>query len=104
MTNEYEYRFSMFGPDETIELPDGATGVTVTSFGDNAVVKYLVPVEHPEVADHDPPLTDDYLFRRVSTAGVMKVIVTDSADEVYSTNVTGFGVVRPEQSVYEVRL
>lgn len=46
---EFEYRHDSFAPEETIEIPDGAIGVTVETFGGAELpelvhVRYLVPV------------------------------------------------------------
>lgn len=46
---EYEYANEMFDPDEeTVDLPDDAEGITVSTFGDYAHVRYLKPVEGDE--------------------------------------------------------
>lgn len=43
---EYKYERQTFDrSNETVEMPDGAVGITVGSFGDLGTVDYLVPVE-----------------------------------------------------------
>lgn len=45
---EYEYVHRQFDKDSTIDIPGNAIGVTVTQFGDDAVVKYLEPTYNNE--------------------------------------------------------
>jgi hypothetical protein len=46
---EYEHVYEMVDKDGTVEIPDGAIGVTPDTFGDCMTVHYLKPVD--SVAD-----------------------------------------------------
>jgi hypothetical protein len=41
---EYSYHMADFDPDETIDLPDEAEGLTLDTFGGRVFVRYLLPV------------------------------------------------------------
>lgn len=41
---EYAYQMASFDPEETVDLPEDAVGVTLDTFGDRVFVRYLLPV------------------------------------------------------------
>lgn len=42
----YRYVKESFDPEETIDIPEDAVGVTLDSFSDMATVRYLIPEDH----------------------------------------------------------